>query len=172
MSQRARRAKVIVPQGVELPREFQLPVIGGDLPDAHAEQYGDHYSYRGHARAHHRIVIQRPRNERYVMREVVLPEEIREFEPYMSHWQQISRNQIRVVHHYEPAWKVDVDMNRRRWDWKHMLREEIDHARADTLRALGHRNPQMGRLMYGALEKGSPGQVADTAIVVYNILER
>lgn len=162
-----RTAKVIVPMELVVPPRLELPPMPGDLPDPHEFVGNGIASKRGHARAHHRIVIRRPET-RYKVARAIVPVSRRHFEPFVTSWT-VDNKWAQLVHHFNPSVKLDWWMNKRMRDWKHAHRDDRDDSRAESLRALDFRDPRYSTFVGGALMASDPAVTADSAIAAFNM---
>lgn len=171
----ARNARILLP-GELLDyldgRDLELPPLPGDLPDPHRFVQGDVASWRGHERAHHRLLLAGPGpfRSRPEVAEVSIPVVGRDFDPFLTQWTQDVRG-VRVVHHFAAEAKLSAWMHRRMDDWKHHSRREFDSSRAGALAAIGYRSRLLPAL-FPALRSGDPLLAADTAIALWNVRNR
>ena len=108
-SRRTRTSKVIVPKEFEIPEGavLELPGPQGDLDDPH-EYFGPAvYSYRRHARSHHRVVIRAPETKGWKFVNVEIPIREYDFEPFQSQWRHFGRCYM-LLHHKGPQLDVYI----------------------------------------------------------------
>ena len=112
--------------------------------------------------------MSRPR-ERYVLRSVSIPREVREFDAFVIQWM-LDRDEVYVVDHWAPEKKLAYWQNKSMRDFKNALRSDVDHSRAASLRLVNYRNKDYSRALFGALQTGDPGVTADSALYAYNVI--
>lgn len=170
---RKRTAKIIVPAILAaLPNvTYTAPDLQGDLPDPHSYYSQSLISQRPNLRSHQRIILLTPeRKTRYVQRKVDIETTRRDFDPYETTWQRYIDG-WRITHHFRPERKIEKSLNERHRDWKHRRRQDPDDSRADALRAIPYRWAKYRDYMQGAFDSEDPRIVADTAIVLNQLIK-
>lgn len=167
------QAEIVIPEQLvtQIPEELYVPIdeeYPGDLPDIHSYYGHGVYSWRNTDSAHHRILIEpHSRRVHYVRRKVRIPVVRRKYQPFVTTWTTTPQG-VYILHHNRPERKVDRWMNKPMRDWKDSRRKDPDHSRANALRHLSYRSPNM-QYLQGAVRTNDPGIVADTALALRSL---
>ena len=161
----SRVAEVFLPAEFEIPYmtpiTLELPQV--ELLEPHDEEFHGVRSWRGHARAHHRILVPEHLVHRKIRRtRVVIPLVMRDFEAFKTTWRW--QKGLYMTHHHRPERKMDHELNKPMRDWKHRRRQDRDHSRANAFYAMHPKSPHYARVLSAALSSGSPEIAADSVL--------